>query len=119
MNTNATNGNDIEVKFTALLCHPEDKERIKEIREAGGMSEKDTVAAIIDAAWEQKDDIIAGLQGARHAVKAAQIAQRKETYDLTQAAMKKVRDQLKAERENANAHTQTHTPAPAAVGRHR
>lgn len=85
-----------DIKFTALLCHSEDKQRVIEIREAGGMSEKDTIAAILDAAWDQKDVIIAGLKATKVAVKAAQIAQRADRHAQSQAAFKAVRAQMRA-----------------------
>ena len=83
-------------KFTALLCHSEDKARIVEIREAGGLSEKDTIAAIIDAVWPQKDEIIAGLQAMKGAVKAAKSAQRSAAREQMQALMKEAREKVKA-----------------------
>ena len=82
-------------KFTALLCHSEDKIRIVEIREAGGLSEKDTIAAIIDVIWPQKDAIIAGLKATKVAVKAAQIAERSSQREQMQALMKAAREKVK------------------------
>ena len=84
-------------KFTALLCHAEDKDRIVEIRTAGGMSEKDTISAIIAAVWPQKDKIIAGLKATKVAVKAAQIAHRSSQREQMQALMKAAREKVKTD----------------------
>ena len=83
-------------KFTACLTHEDDKKRIVAIREEGGMSEKDTITAILDAAEPHIAEIVAGLKAMKNAVKAAQIANRTAKYEENRAISKAVRASMRA-----------------------
>ena len=86
-------------KFTAVLTHASDKNRIVEIREAAGLSEKDTMTAILDAAMPFRDKIIEAAKKLVEAKVASRETLRLQKYEDFKAEQKAVRAAIKAKRE--------------------
>jgi hypothetical protein len=99
MNTTTEN----KPKFTAALLHEADKARIIELRNKSGLSEKDLMTLIVDAAMTIADEIVAKGQKITADSASNRETNRKAKYELLKEAMKQARETAKANVAKANA----------------
>lgn len=86
----------VKAKFTAALLHEADKNRIIKMRDESGLSEKDLMTLIVDAAEAVRETIIAQGKTVTETSKAEREVRRLEKYEMLKQAMKQARESAKA-----------------------
>jgi hypothetical protein len=109
------NNNDTKTKFTATLVTADTKNAVVALREQSGLSEKELMTLIVNAAIEQKDAILAKAQTIVEQQKKDAETRRVEAYQALKARMKAAREQAAAAAKEAKEKAAAKSPKAKAA----